>query len=110
MEKIRDLAERIDTFAFAVDPYEYRDVYDEGSDGVQETVDAILAGGQILAGLVEWLTWYLDDEDIRTSLQIFVGDGIGASILQNGSYWGATTPSSCQLGHIVVRHSARAAR
>ena len=74
MEKIRDIAERIDTFAFSVDPYEYRDVYDEGCNGVQETVDAILGGGQILAGLVEWLTWYLDDEDIRADVETLLHD------------------------------------
>jgi predicted NBD/HSP70 family sugar kinase len=59
------------------------------------------------AGALDLLRTYPDDEDIRTSLQIFVGDGIGASILQNGSYWGATTPSSCQLGHIVVKSGGR---
>lgn len=43
-----------------------------------------------------------DSEGVRNSLQIFVWNGIGASILQNGRYWGADTPSSCQLGHTIA--------
>lgn len=43
-----------------------------------------------------------DNSLIHTSLQIYVGNGVGASILQNGHYWGADTPSSCQLGHTIA--------
>lgn len=43
-----------------------------------------------------------DNPSVRTSLQIYIGNGIGASILQNGRYWGADTPSSCQLGHTIA--------
>ncbi len=39
---------------------------------------------------------------VRNSLQIYVGNGVGASILHNGHYWGAETPSSCQLGHTIA--------
>lgn len=43
-----------------------------------------------------------DSESVRNSLQVYVGNGVGASILQNGKYWGAETPSSCQLGHTIA--------
>jgi len=59
------------------------------------------------AGALDMLRTFPDDEDVKTSLQVFVGNGIGASILQNGRYWGANTPSSCQLGHIVVKPGGR---
>jgi predicted NBD/HSP70 family sugar kinase len=39
---------------------------------------------------------------LRNSLQLFAGNGIGASILQHGKYWGAEVPSSCQLGHTIA--------
>lgn len=48
------------------------------------------------------------DESVRDSLQVYVGAGVGATILQGGKYWGASSPSSCQLGHtIVVPHGER---
>ncbi len=43
-----------------------------------------------------------DNPAVRNSLQVYVGNGIGASILQNGRYWGADTPSSCQMGHMIA--------
>ncbi len=43
-----------------------------------------------------------DDPAVRNSLQVYVGNGIGASILQNGRYFGADTPSSCQIGHMIA--------
>ncbi|HOG51647.1 MAG TPA: ROK family protein [Lentisphaeria bacterium] len=54
------------------------------------------------ASALDHLRLHQDDERVRNSLQIFVGNGIGATILQNGRYFGEDTPSSCQLGHIIV--------
>jgi len=54
------------------------------------------------AGALDYLRAHPDSEDVRNSLQIYAGNGIGASILQNGRYWGADTPSSCQLGHTIA--------
>ena len=54
------------------------------------------------ASALDQLRMNPDSEEVRNSLQIFVWNGIGASILQNGRYWGADTPSSCQLGHTIA--------
>mgnify|MGYP003308148797 CR=1 FL=1 len=54
------------------------------------------------ASALDYLRTNPDNEKVKNSLQIFVGNGIGASILQNGRYWGADTPSSCQLGHTIA--------
>ncbi len=49
-----------------------------------------------------------EEEQVRTSLQIYVGGGVGATILKDGQYLGEASPSSCQLGHtIVVPHGAK---
>ena len=54
------------------------------------------------ASALDLLRLHQNDESVRNSLQVFVGNGIGATILQNGRYFGEDTPSSCQLGHIIV--------
>lgn len=60
------------------------------------------------ASALDCLRIHPNEEQIRTSLQIYVGGGVGATILQDGQYWGASSPSSCQLGHtIVLPHGAK---
>lgn len=54
------------------------------------------------ASALDQLRTMPDSHIVRNSLQIYVGNGVGASILQNGKYWGAETPSSCQLGHTIA--------
>ncbi len=41
--------------------------------------------------------------EVLTSLQVYVGRGIGTSILRYGEYFAEDTPSSCQLGHTIAR-------
>ncbi len=54
------------------------------------------------ASALDQLRTMPDNPQVKNSLQVYVGNGIGASILQNGRYWGAETPSSCQMGHMIA--------
>ncbi len=54
------------------------------------------------ASALECLRRNPEDAQVRDSLQIYVGRGVGATILRDGQYWGASSPSSCQLGHTIA--------
>lgn len=54
------------------------------------------------AGALDYLRVHPEDESAQTSMMVYVGNGIGATVLRSGRYWGADTPSCCQLGHTIV--------
>lgn len=43
-----------------------------------------------------------EERAIRDSIQIWISNGIGASILHNGRFWGTGVPSACQIGHTIL--------
>ena len=44
---------------------------------------------------------------IRNSVQVWISQGIGASILHDGRFWGTGVPSACQIGHTVLNPDGR---
>jgi len=55
------------------------------------------------ASALDLLRSHPDNSTIRNSVQLYVGNGIGVTLLKDGRYWGEDLPSSCQIGHTIFQ-------